>query len=223
MSTSEQLPIHFSSGTQPPKRHHKARYYAHRVRESLTTRVSKIICATFLAILFVAGIITFILWLSLRPHRPRFHIKDFSVPGLDQPNGFENAEIIFSVAARNPNQQIGFHFDSMKGSVYYRDQLIGSTLLSDSFNQGPKNTTVFNEVLSGATLTVNSQRWMEFMNDRALGTVVFRLDVSSSIQFKVSTWDSKRHHMHANCDVAVGPDGSILARSKDKRCPVYFT
>jgi len=29
--------------------------------------------------------------------------------------------------------------------------------------------------------------------------------------------------MHANCDVAVGRDGSILATSKNKRCLVYFT
>ncbi|KDP20806.1 hypothetical protein JCGZ_21277 [Jatropha curcas] len=223
MNTSERLPV--SSGSQPPaiKRHHTARYYAHRVHESLTTRVSKLICASFLIILFVAGIVAFILWLSLRPHRPRIHIHNFSVPALGQGNGFDNAQIIFNVSARNSNQHIGFYYGKVEGSVYYKDQMIGYTPLLDPFYQEPKNTTVMTGVLGGATLNLNSQRWNEFLNDRSQGTVIFRLDITSTIEFKVSTWHSKNHRMHANCNVGVGPDGSILALYRDKRCPVYFT
>ncbi|KAL7244102.1 hypothetical protein ACSBR1_016354 [Camellia fascicularis] len=203
--------------------HKTTRYYVHRVRESLTTRISKIVCAIFLTILFILGIIFFILWLSLRPHRTRFHIRDFSVPGLNQSNGFENAEVIFNVTARNSNQVIGIHYDAMQVTLYYQDQAIGKTFLLFPFYQKPKNTTVLYGVLSGATLTVNSNRWMQFQNDRDQGVVVFRLQVTSTIRFKVSKWDSKHHKMHANCEAGVGPDGSILANYKDKRCPVYFT
>ncbi|KAJ4840525.1 hypothetical protein Tsubulata_027336 [Turnera subulata] len=223
MSTMDRLPISSGPETRPIKRHHTARYYAHRVQESLTTRVSKVICATILTLVFLFGVIAFILWLSLRPHRPRFFVHGFSIPGLGQPTGFENAQIIFNVTARNSNQHIGFYYDSMEAYVYYRDQKIGSSPLVGSFYQEPKNTTVLSEVLSGATLTVNSQRWTQFMNDRGRGMVNFRLDITSIIKFKVTTWDSRHHRMHATCEVAVGPDGSILATSKDKRCPVYFT
>ncbi|KAF2303644.1 hypothetical protein GH714_020562 [Hevea brasiliensis] len=115
MNNFERFPVR--TGQEPPaiKRHHTPRYYAHRVRESLTTRVSKLICAIFLIILLVVGIVFFILWLSLRPHRPRIFIQDFSVPGLGQPNGFENALITFNVTARNSNQHIGFHYDNVEG------------------------------------------------------------------------------------------------------------
>lgn len=209
---------------RPIKRHHTAHYYVHRVRESLTTRVSKLICAIFLSLLLLVGIITFILWLSLRPHRPRIRVHEFSVPGLNQATGFENARISFNASARNSNHNIGIQYDSVDGSVYYRDQKIGSTpLVSEPFYQEPKTTTVIDGSFSGATLTVNSQRWQEFLNDRARGTVVFRLELTSTIRFKVSSWESKRHRMYANCDVDVGPDGLILAISKDKRCPVYFS
>lgn len=111
----------------------------------------------------------------------------------------------------------------MDGSVYYRDQKIGSTPLLFPFYQEPKNTTEVHGDLSGATLTVNNYRWEEFMSDRAQGKVVFRLELTATIRFKVNTWDSKNHRMHANCDVGVGPDGSILPTYKDKRCPVYFS
>ncbi|XP_010240943.1 PREDICTED: protein YLS9 [Nelumbo nucifera] len=226
MSNHTVIPIqatHEDPRLPPLKRQHTARYYAHRVRESLATRVSKVLCTIFLGLLFILGILAFILWLSLRPHRPRFHVIDFSVPGLSQENGFENAQISFNVTVRNPNQNIGIYFDSTGASAYYRNQRIGETPLLYPFYQPPKNTTAIPGVLSGATLNVNTERWKEFMADRATGTVLFRLDITSTIRFKVSTWDSKHHKVHASCDVSVGQDGLILPASRNKRCSLYFS
>lgn len=226
MHSPDRLPIRQGTPSQPPpfKRRHSAHYYARRVRESLTTRVFKALCVIFLSLLLVVGIIMFILWLSIRPHRPRFHIHEFSIPGLAQANGFENAELTFNVTARNPNQYIGIYYNATEAIVYYKDQQVGATPFAEPFYQEPKNTTVLDATLSGATLTVNSQRWTEFLNDRAQGSVAFRLEIKSSIRFKVSTWwESKRHTMHANCDAIVGQDGELLATSQNKRCAMYFT
>ncbi|XP_014513095.1 protein NDR1-like [Vigna radiata var. radiata] len=227
MRNNDHIPVHHVHGPNPKpmklNRHHSVRYYVHRVHESLTTRVSKMICATFLGLLFIVGLITFILWLSLRPHRPRFHIHQFNMPGLTQNSGFENAVITFNVTARNANQNIGVNYESMDGAVYYRDQKIGYTPLLFPFYQEPKNTTEVDGELSGASLTVSSDSWSEFQSDRADGSVVFRLELISVIRFKISSWESKRHTMHANCDVGVGSDGTLLANFKDKRCPVYFS
>ncbi|KAJ6397047.1 hypothetical protein OIU77_021980, partial [Salix suchowensis] len=188
MRPGQQIPIQHEREARPLKRRHSASYYVHRARDSLTTRVSKIICGIFLTLLFIGGVAAFIAWLSLRPHRPRIHIRDFSIPGLEQPTGSDNAEIIFNITARNSNQAIGYYYDSVEALVYYRSQ-----------------------VLSGATLNMTSDLWTEFTKDRAVGTVVFRVDITGLVRFKVSTWDSKRHRMHTNCDVGVSPDGSILA------------
>lgn len=198
------------------KRHHTAHYYAHRVKESLTTRVSKLICAVVLGLLFLIGIISFILWLSLRPHRPRFFIQDFSIPE-------GNSKIVYSVTARNSNQNIGVYYDSVQVAVFYQeDQNIGGSQVLFPFYQEPKNTTVIGGTLSGPSLTATGQQWQQIAADRARGNAVFRLEITSVIRFKISSWDSKRHRMHANCPVHIGPDGSILRDYKDKRCPVYF-
>lgn len=223
MHPNSQIPVHTHTNDRILERQHTTRYYIHRVQRSLTTRISKLICAIFLALLAIVAIISFILWLSLRPHRPRFHIHDFSIQGLAQPTGFQNAQVIFNITTRNPNQNIGFNYDVMQVTLYYQDQNIGGTSLLFPFTQGPKNTTVLYGVLSGATLTVNNQRWMQFQADLAHGVVVFRLDVTNTIRFKISTWVSRHHKMHANCEFGVGPDGSILASYRNKRCPVYFT
>ncbi|XP_051136332.1 NDR1/HIN1-like protein 26 [Andrographis paniculata] len=206
------------------KRHHSAHYYAHRVKESLTTRVSKLVCTIFLGLLFLVGIITFILWLSLRPHRPRFHVQQFSIPALAAAaEGFENAQIIYNATVRNSNQNIGIYYDSSAITVFYEDQSIGGAPVLFPFYQEPKNTTVIAGVLGGASLTVTNQRWQQFLAARARGEVVFRLEITSTIRFKISSWDSKRHRVHANCPVGVGPDGLILPAYRDRKCPVYFS
>lgn len=208
---------------RPLKRHHTARYYAHRVRESLATRVSKIICSVFLALLLFLGIITFILWLSLRPHRPRFHMRNFSVSGLNQENGLENARIAFDVTARNSNQNIGIFYDAMDGTVFYQEKPVGTTPLLFPFYQSSKNTTWIHGEVGGTSLDGDNEKGNKFINELGGGKVAFRLELTSTIRFKVSTWDSKRHRMHATCLVEVGQDGMILATSKEKRCSVYFS
>ncbi|KAL6990832.1 hypothetical protein U1Q18_008953 [Sarracenia purpurea var. burkii] len=215
MSSTTHLPVRSNPEDRQVRQQPTARRHS--------PRVYKMICAIFLALLFLVGIIVFILWLSFRPHRPKFHVRGFLVPGLDKAHGFENARVIFNVTDRNPNRKIGIYYDAMQVTLFYKGQSIGGTSLSFPFYQEPKNTTMLSSVLGRATLTVNNQRWMEFRNDLTGGMVVFRIRITSTIRFKVSKWDTKSHRMHANCKVGVGPDGSILASYKDKRCPVYFT
>ncbi|KAM3306526.1 NDR1/HIN1-like protein 26 [Capsicum chacoense] len=207
---------------RPIRRHHSANYYAHRVKESLTTRVSKLICSVFLGLLAIVGLITFILWLSLRPHRPRIFLNDFSVPALGQGGGPENAHINFRVTARNSNQGIGIYYDATQVKVYYRDQSVGGYQVSTAFYQQPKNSTLFASTLSGSSLTLTESQWKQMLNDRSRGPVIFRLELTSTIRFKISSWNSKRHPMHANCPVGLGQDGMLLPVYLDKRCAAYF-
>ncbi|KAG2684225.1 hypothetical protein I3843_10G065800 [Carya illinoinensis] len=219
MHNSGRLPVQSNSNSRPIKRHHTAREIVHRVRDSLTTRVSKLVCAIFLAFLLVVGLITFVLWVSLRPHRPRFHIHEFSVPEATY-----NPRMSFNVTIRNPNVNIGIYYDSMNGTVYYKDTKFGWKQLLLPFYQKPKNTTVVADELSGSALTVDGQRWTELKNElRVAGMVLLRLEITSNIRFKISTWQTKRHHAHATCDVSVGTNGVLLPTYIDRRCPVYFT
>ncbi|GMH05349.1 hypothetical protein Nepgr_007189 [Nepenthes gracilis] len=91
-----------------------------------------------------------------------------------------------------------------KSDISFCEKFVSS---AEAFDQDPKTTTAVSTVLRGATLTVNSERWMEFLNDRAVGNVDFRLEITSVIKFDIYTWHSRRHKIRANCDVAVGQDG----------------
>ncbi|KAG4196955.1 hypothetical protein ERO13_A06G208300v2 [Gossypium hirsutum] len=175
----------------------------------------------FLSILLL-GTILLILWLSLRPHRPTFHIIDFNVPGFAQPSGLNDSRITFNVTARNTNKHNGIYYDSVAGLVFYKDQQIGWTPLMEPFLQGPRTTTMLYGKFCGVKLTVTGKRWPEFMNARKQGKVVFRLQITSVIKYKIRIWDAKHHKMHVNCDVGVGPKGSILPAWKNKKCHAHF-
>lgn len=219
-----EIPIDEYHQQQPPptaKHPHmqRGRYYAHRVKESLASRVSKWLCSCFLGLLFFIGLLAFILWLSLRPHRPRFHVRSFTVAGLGQDNGFLNASISFNVTVRNPNQYVDIYYEQMDGRVFYREQQVGMTALAFPFHQEPKNTTYVAGFLTGASLAVTEEKWKEFA---AAGTILFRLELTSRMRFRIYTWDSHWHRMHASCDVGVGSDGQIAATYRDKKCSIYF-
>ncbi|KAK0579625.1 hypothetical protein LWI29_028849 [Acer saccharum] len=186
---------------------------------------AKLILANFLTTIFVIGLILFLVWLGLHPHFPSFQIQNFSVPGLDQLNGFRNVNITFNVAVRNPNRSTWILYESIDGSIYYKDQKVGVMPLLYSFNQSPKNTTILQQVF-GWTVTMssaNNHRWREIMNDRTGGTVKFSVRLASFIRFKNSIWDRRHHRMHAECDIDVGPDGLILPSSVHDRCPVNLS
>ncbi|CAO2842611.1 unnamed protein product [Amaranthus hypochondriacus] len=227
MYRPDHLPIHHVNNGQRPnlQRHHTARYYAHRVKESLTTRVSKFICTIFLFLFFIAGLITFIVWLSLRPHRPRFHIQEFSIPTLVQSSGPpESALVNYNLTIRNSNHKVTVHYSSIHAAVYYRDQLVGGVpLITEEFDQMSKTTKVLNSA-DLPPLTINTQRWAEMQRDIAAGSVPFRLEITSVIKLQIQHWwDSKTHKMHANCIVTLGSDASILPNLKNNKCRVYFT
>ncbi|KAL7592617.1 hypothetical protein Lser_V15G32114 [Lactuca serriola] len=214
---------HIDDGHQVITGNHNALYNKHHVKESLTTRITKLICGIFLGILFTVGLATFILWLSLRPHRPRFYIQEFSISNLADPNGFSSARITFNVTARNPNLDIGIYYDTMNLTIYHQDQTIAESPILFPFYQSPKSAHLIYGTLSGPTLRIDRVRWGQLFDARKRGVVPFRVDVASSIRFKVSTWDSRHHKMHANCEIGVGSNGVILRSDEKKRCPVYFT
>ena len=203
------IPLHHPTmptlQTQPPR----ARRYARRVQESLTSRFARLICSIFLFLLLIAGLILFILWLSLRPHRPRFFLESFT---LNQ----SGSAISFNVTDRNPNQNIGIYYEDMNGSVYYFDQRIASGPVMSAFYQPPKNTTLIQGQLGSVA---GGPPLSQITGNQS---TALRFELSSTIQFKVRTWDTHHHRMHVSCDLAVGADGNLLPQYVNERCSIYF-
>ncbi|KAK8968598.1 hypothetical protein KSP40_PGU019465 [Platanthera guangdongensis] len=171
----------------------RTRFYAHRVRESLANRVVMFLCSVLLTLLLIAGIIVLVLWLSFRPHRPRFYLSSFSAPSL---NAFS-----FTLSDRNPNAKIAISYGDISAAVFYDNRQLASGTVLSAFYQPPKNTT-----------EIHGQ----------LGRVAVRIELTAAIRFTLSAWDTRDHRLHVNCDFAVGPDGNLLLEFQGESCSRYF-
>ncbi|KAJ4773604.1 hypothetical protein LUZ62_057861 [Rhynchospora pubera] len=208
--------------TYQPQNQSRRRYYTSRVKESLTSRFAKCLCSFLLTLLLIVGVIIFVLWLSLRPHRPHFHLSSFSAPGLAQSTGPVNSALSFNITDRNSNGKIGIYYDSIYASVFYNDKEMGSGPVLFPFYQPPKNTTVILGTLTATGPTTTDSAWDQFSADVAAGQLKLNLKLTSVIRFKVKLWDTHQHRMHVECDFTVGKDGNILSQYADERCTLYF-
>ncbi|KAF3335813.1 Protein YLS9 [Carex littledalei] len=207
---------------QQPQQTSRRRYIAHRVKESLTSRFAKCLCSLVLSLLLIVAVIMFILWLNLRPHRPRFYLSSFSAPGLAQSTSPVNSAFTFNVTDRNSNGKIGIYYDSIYASVLYNDNQIASAPVLSPFYQPSKNTTVILGTLTAVGPNTTDPIWDHFSADVATGQVRLVLKLTSKIRFQVKMWDTRQHNLHVECDLTVGQDGNVLSQYVNERCTVYF-
>ncbi|KAM3390025.1 hypothetical protein ACQJBY_011904 [Aegilops geniculata] len=188
------------------------------------TRCTKIVCSAFLTLLLVAGVLLFVAYLAVRPHRPRFHVTAFSAAGVLQA-GASAVLLSGQLSIRNPNQDVAFFYDRLYMSVLYRQY--GAVVKDHDLAGGapmyqpPKTTTPL--AFEGVAVPAGpATADMARAAAEAGGAVEFTVKVRSRIRAKVAVWGFHWHPLHVDCDVAVGPDGQLLPEARQKRCDIDF-
>ncbi|KAL6638327.1 hypothetical protein ACP70R_023718 [Stipagrostis hirtigluma subsp. patula] len=212
-----------SSRAAPPSS--RARRIARRTRESCAAVFTNTLCSLLLGLLLVAAVVVFVLWLSLRPHRPRFNIASFSIAGgLDPGSSPAGASLAFNVTDRNPNRHIGIYYDAMHASVRFYDALVASgPAYAAGWYQPNKTTTSITGLLDVVGPTTTDASWPSFSAAVQAGRVPLHLQLTTAIRFKVSNaFHSGRQRMHVSCNLLVGADGNLLPDSVGAPCDRYF-
>jgi hypothetical protein len=192
--------------------------------QSPMTRCVNFLCAVLLTLILITGVILFVLWLSLRPHRPKFYLADFSIPvaNANRQSGLANLPVRFTVNEHNPNQKIGMYYDVIIASVFYDDQLVATGPVMNPFYQMPEGDTPVQGTLTATGPVPTDPSWGRFAGEVSAGGVAMRLVLASKVQFQVKLWDTKRHHMKVECDLTMQGDGTLRPQDKDSQCTLYF-
>jgi hypothetical protein len=199
-------------------------YIAGRIRpvqaeRAHVRRCTKLLCSAFLTLLFVVGVVLFVVYLAVRPHRPRFHVTALAASGGGP------VTLSGQLAVRNPNHDVAFLFDRLYLSVVYRDAEVvkGVDLTGGPLYQTPKTTT---PVPFQGVAVEGADAWQGMARDAAAGgggTVAMTVKVRSRIRARLAFWENRHWHpLHVSCDVAVGPDGQLLQEYRQKRCSLNF-
>lgn len=147
----------------------------------------------FLRLAIGLGFSLLMLWLILRPHKPRYYVDYASLSQLNLTEKTPISRMEFNVTVRNPNGKMGIYYDKMEWNVYYENQSISSSDLPP-FYQHHKNTTFLHPAFTG-----------KYQKNSSRGEVEMILRLHSKVRFKIwflKSWDLKMRvkcgHIHVN-------------------------
>lgn len=222
----------------PPASGRRARWrVAEHTRASCTTVVANTLCTLLLVLLLVAGVVLFVVWLSLRPHRPRFAVVSFTVVSPPATGGGGHQKVAFNVSDRNPNRHIGIHYDATRAAVLYGGDDVGAAAVlvatgpafADGWYQPNKTTTYIAGVLDVVGPRPSDAAWPAFAAGLRAGRLPLRLRLTTAIRFRLTTGfgaiglQSGRRRMHVDCHIVVDSGGNLLPESVGAACERYFS
>ncbi|KAK9122879.1 hypothetical protein Sjap_012481 [Stephania japonica] len=156
---------------------------------------------TFLFILFILLLTIFIIWLVLRPTKPRFTLQDATVYQFNMstsPN-LITSSLQVTVSSRNPNDRIGVYYDRLDIFAVYRNQQITLPTSILPAYQGHKDTIVWSPFLMGTAVPVAPFLGEALGQDLAAGVVMVNIKMDGRVRWKVGAWVSGKYHLYVNC------------------------
>ncbi|CAK9182914.1 unnamed protein product, partial [Ilex paraguariensis] len=163
-------------------------------------------CRCCFSFLLTSGLTTLFLWLSLHTSKPVCSIQDFYVSALNKTlNSTSNHSIFFDLKLENQNIDKGVYYDAINLTFYYGPNIslpIANYTVS-GFHQGHKKYTHRKDLVDARGVP-----WDEVFRGVSNGSVaVFRVDLATTVRFKVISWKTKRHKLDLKGNVKVDDSG----------------
>ncbi|KAK4380705.1 hypothetical protein RND71_002567 [Anisodus tanguticus] len=174
-------------------------------------------CACHCVKLIVSlGITALILWLSLRTTKPKCSIGDVYVRGLDKSvNSNNNAtrrdkNMSFQLNVKNEMKDKSVRYDNISLNFYYGTNTsypIGNFTF-DGFKQGKDK-----EAFKSGMIETHNMPWDDAIKAVSNGSkAIFRVDVSSTIKYKITFWYTKKHNYFVENKVEIDDTGKSSAQ-----------
>ncbi|KAF8392022.1 hypothetical protein HHK36_022362 [Tetracentron sinense] len=151
-------------------------------------------------ILFVIILTGFLIWLILRPTKPRFTLQDATIYAFNPSSAsLLNSSIQVTIISRNPNDKLGIYYGELDVYATYRNQQITlSTKLPPTY-QGHKTSKFWSPLLMSSSIPVESYIGVLLSQDQSAGMVVVNIEIDGRVRWKVGSWKSGRFHLHFRC------------------------
>ncbi|KAJ4832437.1 hypothetical protein Tsubulata_017099 [Turnera subulata] len=167
-------------------------------------------CCSFF---FTLGLAALFMWLSLRVSSPNCSLEQFYIPSLNQTlNSTRDTNLTFVVALKNTNKDKGVYYDPVNITFYdspNRSHSIGNYTIP-KFRQGHNKKAMKN----GTVETTGLDRQAVFRAVSANGSAVFRVDLATSVRYRIIFFKTKRHKIRVGGNVEVNGNGTKVNSKK---------
>ncbi|THU55591.1 hypothetical protein C4D60_Mb11t08190 [Musa balbisiana] len=158
----------------------------------------------------VALLVVLIVWLVLRPNKPKFYLQDAIVVQFNLTSGVGLLTSVFQItlSSRNPNDRIGVYYDRIDAYVLYKGQQITAATALPPGYQGHNDVIVWSPYLYGAAVPLAPYLADALYQDENAGYILLYVRVDGRLRWKVGSWISGHYHLQVNCPVFLTVDGS---------------
>ena len=172
-------------------------------------------------ILVIVALAAFIFWLILRPNEVKFHVTDASLTQFNfTTNNTLHYNLALNVSIRNPNQRIGFYYDTLEANAYYQGKRFDTETLT-TFYQGHKNTTVVNAVFQGQQVVLlGTDEVSQFDSEKTNGVFGISLKLNLRIRPKfgwIKVWTFKPK-IRCGLNVPLKSNGTSTTAFETTKC-----
>lgn len=155
-------------------------------------------CVLFIIILVLLAVL--IVYLVLRPTKPRFYLQDAKVIqfNLTQPN-LLTSQLQVTISSRNPNDRIGIYYDRLDAYAEYKNQRVTVPSALPTGYQDHNDDAIWSPFLYGTDIPVGPYLTESLSQDENAGFLLIVVKVEGKLRWKVGSWVSGRYHIYVNC------------------------
>ncbi|KAK7261184.1 hypothetical protein RIF29_27489 [Crotalaria pallida] len=165
--------------------------------------------AGILIFIILILIIIFLIWIILKPTKPRFTIQDATLyvfnssstnPSSPSPIGNKlTTTIQVTLTTFNPNERIGILYEELDVFATYQGTQITLPYKIPRAYQDHREQLVWSPIISGDAVPVSSYVLSSIQQEEIAGETFISVKASGRVKWKVGTWVSGSYHIDVNC------------------------
>ncbi|KAJ3671385.1 hypothetical protein LUZ60_007464 [Juncus effusus] len=167
-------------------------------------------CACLIGIIIVILFIILIVWLALRPSKPKFYLQDATVRQLNISSTSDELSTILQVtiATKNSNGRVGIYYDRVDVYASYKYQQITIPTALPPIYQGHNDVDIWSPYLFGANVPIAPYLGNAILQDCQAGFIMIHVKIDGRIRWKVGSWISGHYHLFVNCPAFLVTQGT---------------
>ncbi|XP_020089499.1 NDR1/HIN1-like protein 12 [Ananas comosus] len=176
--------------------HHGGGYYWGWGRHKFYRRL----CAVLLFLVIVALLVILIVWLVLRPSKPKYYLQDVTVYSLNLSSpSYLSTTIQVTLSSKNPNDRVGIYYDKLDVYAEYKNQQITVPTELPTGYQGHDDVSVWSPYLAATNVPLAPYLVVALAEDQTAGYLLIDIKVDGRLRWKVGTWISSNYHISVSC------------------------
>ncbi|CAA6673892.1 unnamed protein product [Spirodela intermedia] len=161
-------------------------------------------------LVFLVLLTVLIVWLVLRPTKPKFYLQDASVTFFNASSEFPNlisVSIQVVISTRNSNGRVGVYYDRLDVyAAYMSQQITPATPLPPTY-QGHKDVLLWSPFLCGVNVPIAPYLAASLAQDKSDGLLILRVKILGRVRWKVGSWTSNRYRLTVDCPALLSFSG----------------